>query len=243
MKHSCLNCDASYEGRFCPDCGQKSNTHRITLQAILHDIPHSVFHIDKGLFYTFWQMLYKPGKVVKNYVDGKRVKYFAPIAYVFLLSAVSSFVTRSTEHYANVAISLPKGILFPEIAQFFRHYPALMFCTLAPFISIWSWLFNRRSGYNYWENLILNIYLIAQFNIFYMLFNLAVLLHFYNSGNVTPVIVFFLAYIVFAYRQFFNPASTVSGVFNNILMFLCITFTLLNGLVLTGFMTPWWIFR
>jgi hypothetical protein len=240
MEHVCLNCNAGYVGKFCPDCGQKSSTHRVTFHAILHDIPHSVFHIDKGLFYTFWQMLYMPGKLVKNYVDGKRVKYFAPLAYLFLLSAISSFVSHYTEHSITAGSNMPSGILFPEVGRFFRQYPALMFCLLTPFISIWSWLFNLKSGYNYWENLILNIYLIAQFNIAYILFRLAKMWHWYDSGNVTPVIILFLAYITFAYAQFYNRPVSLGRVLNNIVMFLCIAFTLLNGLMLTGFMTPWW---
>ena len=229
-----------YKGNFCPDCGQKSHTHRITFSAILHDIPHSVFHIDKGLFYTFWHMMYMPGKLVKNYVSGKRVNYFAPIAYVFLLSALSSFIAHSTEHYLHLHYAMPDGILFPKVSVFFQHYPALMFCLLTPFISLWSWLFNLRSGYNYWENLVLNIYLIAQFNIFYILFRLAIVVHWYNSGNLTPVIVLFLGYITFAYMQFFARPFSLVRLLNNIMMFLCIAFTLLNGLVLAGFMTPWW---
>ena len=183
-----------------------------------------------------------PGKVVKNYVDGKRVKYFTPFAYVFLLSAVASFLSHSATDYLKMRFEIPSGLLFPKAALFFRHYPALMFCILTPFISLWSWLFNLKSGYNYWENLVLNIYLIAQFNIFYMLFSAALLLHWYDSGNLTPVIVLFLTYITFAYVQFFNRPFSLARLLNNIVMFLFIAFTLLNGLVVTGFMTPWWNF-
>lgn len=185
-------------------------------------------------------MLYMPGKLVKNYVDGKRVNYFAPLAYVFLLSAVSTFVSHSVEHQMHTEFRMPANIMFPKASVFFGHYPALMFCSLTPFISFWSWLFNRKSGYNYWENLILNIYLIAQFNIFHILLRLALMLHWYNSGKLTPVIIAFLAYISVAYAQFFKRPFTMLHLLNNIVMFLCIAFTFLNGLVVTGFMTPWW---
>ena len=242
MHHTCLNCNTSYEGNFCPHCGQKAKTHRITFAAIMHDIPHSVFHVDKGLFYTFAQMLYKPGTVLKNYIDGKRVNYFSPFAYVFLLSAVSSFVTHAIQEQMSVHVSNKDMMLFPGMAMFFYHYPALMFCLLAPFISLWSWLFNLDFKYNYWENLVLNTYLIAQFNLIFILYVGAQAMHWYNSPNVTPVLLAFLAYVTFAYVQFFKRKMGGMRIVRNVLMFLFIALTLITGLSVFGFMTPWWNF-
>lgn len=240
MEANCLNCGTAYKGNFCPECGQKHNTHRITFQAILHDIPHSVLHIDKGLFFTFRQLIYMPGKLIKNYLSGKRVNYFSPFAYLFLLCAVSSFVTHFTAARLHTGTEISSSILFPRVAVFFEHYPALMFCILTPFISVWSWLFNSDMKYNYWENFVINTYLIAQFNLFFIIFSIAKLMHWYSFRNVTPMIILFLGYTTFAYLQLFKRKFSISRIFLNTTMFLLIALTLITGLSITGFMTPWW---
>ena len=51
---NCLDCGAALTDRFCAHCGQPADTHRITLKhLLLHDLPHSVWHVDKGLAFTF----------------------------------------------------------------------------------------------------------------------------------------------------------------------------------------------
>ena len=63
-KNLCKNCDTVFNGNFCPNCSQSASTRRIDAQYILHDIPHSVLHIDKGLPYTFFRLSVNPGKAL-----------------------------------------------------------------------------------------------------------------------------------------------------------------------------------
>src|ERR1044072_8241398 len=162
MNTNCLNCGHEYQGKFCSQCGQKSHTARITLGGILHDIPHSVFHLDKGFAYNFIQLLIRPGQAIRDYINGKRVPHYNPFAYLFILSAASSLVNHWKndyfEKYQHPVLTPTSHILFPDAAHFFHQYPGLMFCALIPFISLWSWVFNRDSKYNYWENLVMNTY-------------------------------------------------------------------------------------
>lgn len=238
MPTRCLNCNNEYSGKFCPQCGQKSNTHKITLATIVHDIPHSVFHLDKGIPYTLLQLLYRPGTAIKEYLDGKRMRFFSPLGYLFFLAAISSFINH--EAADRMHGTMPANIMFPKLSVFFNHYPALMFCILAPFIAFWSWVFNRDKPYNYWENLVLNIYLIAQFNLFFIVNTILQITKIYTSPKVTAMLVCFMVYIAFAYAQFFKSKVTTKRIIKNVGMFLFIVFTLLTGLTLLGFMTPWW---
>lgn len=240
MAATCLNCGTAYAGNFCPECGQKKNTHRITFAAILHEIPHSVFHIDKGFFYTFIQLLYRPGYAIKDYLQGKRIRYFSPIAYLLLLCAASSVFNHQVADVINEKATMPDDILFPRLAIFFAHYPALMLCALTPFLSLWSWLFNRDKQYNYWENVVLNIYIIAQFNFFFIINTLLRALGIYNSGKVTLMLICFMTYLVFTYTQFFKSRFSFKRLLKNIGMFVLVALTLLTGLSVIGFMTRWW---
>ena len=50
---NCLNCTAATISKFCSNCGQKTEIHRITLKHFLfHDILHGVWHMEKGIFFT-----------------------------------------------------------------------------------------------------------------------------------------------------------------------------------------------
>ncbi|RYD58013.1 MAG: DUF3667 domain-containing protein [Sphingobacteriales bacterium] len=240
--HTCLNCDNEYAGKFCPQCGQKSHTHRYTFAAILHDIPHSVFHVDRGLMYTFRQLMYRPGKAIKEFLTGKRVDHFSPFAYLILLCAIRTFIHHQTYAFsiANTGDSTFELVVSREVAIFFAKYPALMLCAIVPFLSFWSWILNLHSKYNYWENFILNVYLVAQFNIFFIISIILSSLTGIIQGSMTPMITAFILYLSFAYYQFFPRERSIRFYITRVLLFIAITFTFLNGLTFTGAMSRWW---
>ncbi len=242
MSVTCLNCNTVYEGKDCPECGQKAKTERVTFSSILHDIPHSIFHVDKGVFYTLVQLLYRPGKAVKEYLAGRRVNYFLPFAYLFLLSGITAFITHQKLDYllsqGKVATFTNSYIPYLPAAILYNKYPALLFCTLIPLISLFSWLLNLDSKYNYWENIILNTYLIAQFNLFFAINDIIISIHYY--GSLTPMLVCFFCYIGFAYYQFFPGKSAFIDILKKIVLFGVIVVMVLTSLTFSGLMTRWW---
>ena len=49
----CLNCANELSGKYCSECGQKADTHRITFRNFVsHDLLHGTFHIEKGILFT-----------------------------------------------------------------------------------------------------------------------------------------------------------------------------------------------
>src|ERR1700744_5125781 len=101
MQVTCLNCDTLYEGNFCPECGQRVKTHRVTFETVLHEIPHSFFHLEKGFFFTFKQMSLRPGQAIKEYLAGKRVNYLSPFAYLILLCTITLLLHEMGAYYAT----------------------------------------------------------------------------------------------------------------------------------------------
>jgi len=89
----CLNCNEATERNFCSNCGQKTDTHRITLKHFLfHDILHGVWHMDKGILFTLKQALFRPGKAALDYIDGKRIQYYNVFYLILLLTALGIFI-------------------------------------------------------------------------------------------------------------------------------------------------------
>jgi Protein of unknown function (DUF3667) len=84
----CHNCGASTHSAYCGQCGQKAHTQRISFSYLLHEIPHAVFHVDRGLIPTVVGLFKRPGVVVDEYLHGKRARYFNPLTLLILCGGV-----------------------------------------------------------------------------------------------------------------------------------------------------------
>src|ERR1700730_19439583 len=75
---NCLNCGTmlTADDNFCPVCGQKTDTHRISFSHIFHEFFHTLTHADKGVLALLRDLAVKPGMVAAEYIAGKRKKYF-----------------------------------------------------------------------------------------------------------------------------------------------------------------------
>lgn len=88
---ACLNCGTMLVGQHCHACGQAAHVHR-TLGAFFHDLLHGVFHFEGKIWRTLPLLVWRPGKLTREYIEGKRASYVSPIALflfcVFLMFAV-----------------------------------------------------------------------------------------------------------------------------------------------------------
>ncbi|MFD2134068.1 DUF3667 domain-containing protein [Novosphingobium resinovorum] len=87
----CLNCGTHLAGSHCHACGQAAHVHR-SLGAFFHDLLHGVFHFEGKIWRTVPLLAWRPGRLTREYVDGRRASYVSPIALflfcVFLMFAV-----------------------------------------------------------------------------------------------------------------------------------------------------------
>jgi hypothetical protein len=88
---ACANCGASLAGAFCAGCGQKRLSERErTLSHLLGEAFRQVTEIDGKLLRSLRLLLFRPGVLSREYVDGRRVRYAAPLS-LFLLANVLYF--------------------------------------------------------------------------------------------------------------------------------------------------------
>lgn len=90
---ACLNCGSPLAGPYCEQCGQRAHVHR-TLHAFVHDLLHGVLHFEGKLWRTLPAIALRPGKMTREYIEGKRAKYISPIA-LYLFVVLVTFATLS----------------------------------------------------------------------------------------------------------------------------------------------------
>ena len=90
---ACLNCGTALQGPHCHACGQRAHVHR-TLGAFFHDLLHGVLHFEGKTWRTIPMLAWQPGKLTREYIDGRRARYVSPIA-LFLFVVFLSFALFS----------------------------------------------------------------------------------------------------------------------------------------------------
>lgn len=86
---ACLNCGTALVGSHCHQCGQAAHVHK-TLGAFFHDLLHGVFHFEGKIWRTLPLLAWNPGKLTREYIDGRRASYVSPIA-LFLFVVFLTF--------------------------------------------------------------------------------------------------------------------------------------------------------
>ncbi|WP_242915015.1 DUF3667 domain-containing protein [Brevundimonas pishanensis] len=82
--HNCADCGTPLTGRYCSECGQPAHVHR-TLVHLGHELLHGVMHFDGRIWRTLPLLLVNPGKLTREWCQGKRSRYVSPLA-IFLFT-------------------------------------------------------------------------------------------------------------------------------------------------------------
>ena len=96
-RHDCANCGTPLQGAFCHACGQKGHLHD-KLWHLVHELVEGVAHFDGRLWRTLPLLAFRPGRLSQAWIEGKRVRYVAPLHVflfaVFLLFVIPTFTGR-----------------------------------------------------------------------------------------------------------------------------------------------------
>ncbi|MAS69701.1 DUF3667 domain-containing protein [Zunongwangia profunda] len=89
----CLNCGRSLEEehKFCPNCGQLNSIKKLALGDFFSEFFSGLFAYDSRFIRTMRILLFKPGKISKDYIQGKRMRYVNPYRF-FLTTAIIFFL-------------------------------------------------------------------------------------------------------------------------------------------------------
>lgn len=100
MGRQCSNCGAELTGQYCAACGQRRLAGRLTFAGLARDVAQRVFRFDRAFVVTAWRMLREPGRLVPDYLAGRRAGYLDPIQYLISSVFVQFVVATVTERLA-----------------------------------------------------------------------------------------------------------------------------------------------
>lgn len=87
-KHRCSCCGEEHEGNYCPLCGQKASQGPVTWKSVWSGVMELWGLHSRSLPYTAWQLLFRPGHLMRDYVTGKRQVSFPPVKMLVVLGVV-----------------------------------------------------------------------------------------------------------------------------------------------------------
>jgi Protein of unknown function (DUF3667) len=95
---TCLNCGASVDGQFCPNCGQKNVPVRESFGHLIGHFFQDLTHYDSKFFLTIRNLLVRPGFLTREYLAGKRASYLHPVRLYIFVSFLYFLLLLSFQH-------------------------------------------------------------------------------------------------------------------------------------------------
>ena len=90
----CSDCGEPVSGKFCANCGQPTQVHRSLLH-LVEEVLHGVMHFDARIWRTLPLLAFNPGRLTREWIQGKRTRYISPLAMflftVFVMFFIMSF--------------------------------------------------------------------------------------------------------------------------------------------------------
>jgi len=100
----CADCGTETVGRFCHNCGNPSHVHR-TLLHLGEELLHGVMHFDSRTWRTLPLLVFRPGRLTREWVMGKRTRYVSPLALflftIFIMFMAISYLPKPHERPAE----------------------------------------------------------------------------------------------------------------------------------------------
>jgi hypothetical protein len=217
---TCLNChEPLIHYHFCPACGQKADTHRLTFSHLVHDIIHYFTHADKSIFKLVKLLLTSPGRTVREYLQGTRKRYFPPVNF-FLISVAILAISVKVFKTFDMPFMLQRGGVAhsratgAELLNFITLRINWIYIAFIPILTFLYWIFYVRRNYNYIEHLTAGFYWNGLILLF-MAFIISPLMYLFQSLDsyyslsliFIGVLTFYYAiayYRLFAYRSWWK---------------------------------------
>ena len=199
-RYTCANCGNTYEGDFCPVCGQKHDAGRVSWKSVGQELVKIWGMESRSLLSSVLQLLGRPGYLIGDYISGRRQVCYSPVSMLFVMAVIATLILRLTG-VQMVNLDAVETSPFPALAQavvwMVDHlgWGILIFTT---FLILPTWLLFRYAPRHTRHTLPEGIYI-------QLFMSTLVLLYFVLARAFTSWLLWLVpVYYCIAYRQLFG---------------------------------------
>lgn len=88
---ACQNCGTDLQGPYCHYCGQPDRNFLRFFPALLRELAEDLLELDSRFWRTLKPLLFQPGKLTRDFLDGRRFRYTPPLR-LYIFSSLAFFV-------------------------------------------------------------------------------------------------------------------------------------------------------
>jgi hypothetical protein len=85
---NCPNCGTKLAGNFCQGCGQATHLHVPSAREFLHEFIAHYVALEGKLWKSLALLLFRPGRLTRDYIEGKRARYVEPLRLYLTFSII-----------------------------------------------------------------------------------------------------------------------------------------------------------
>ena len=166
----CKNCENSFEGKYCPECGQKASVKRFSTKILFSQLMDKLLPLDRGVLFTARMLLTQPAAMLRGYLDGKRVGYTKPFQFLLLTTALS-MIFFSVDQFqqglhdgwgsTNDTRTAEMLAYQDKLAGLITKNMTLLVVGMIPVIAMVGRWFYKKHKVNFAEHVVLNCYMVS----------------------------------------------------------------------------------
>lgn len=206
-EHHCHCCENDYTGNFCPTCGQKAGKKHITWASIWTGIMDLWGMGTRSMPYSLWQLIWRPGYMIGDYISGRRQVSFPPIKMLVFL-ALFVYIISNWANPTTDTETIDKNYLIVEQLEvfFYKHYDWATMMLFSLFIVPTYFIFRfapRCSHHTIPDGFFIQVFMSIKCLIYIVLLNIADgLFDVKNSHEYIIDILTFLLLLIMVYRTY-----------------------------------------
>ncbi|MEO9891531.1 DUF3667 domain-containing protein [Aurantibacter sp.] len=100
----CLNCGHPLKltDKFCSNCSQANSTKKLSLKDFFDEFFATLISYDSKLLKTLSAMLIQPGKITRDFINGKRASYTNPFRFLLSLTIIYFLMINYGGNYSSL---------------------------------------------------------------------------------------------------------------------------------------------
>jgi hypothetical protein len=100
---TCANCGAPLHGHYCHDCGQSADHRHRSILHLIWEALEATFELDGRLWRTLPALFFRPGKLARDYIDGRVARHVPPFRTFLVALLLFIFAAEHATHELTAA--------------------------------------------------------------------------------------------------------------------------------------------